>query len=128
MPRPVLTELDGTGIIGVAEIINDRVTVPYAAGWVAPLLGDVLRVWRVGPTLMLTGGGRRTSGVSAIIGTLPAGYRPPSTIVVPVLLDAFVSPDNLATRMLQISSAGTLTLTNAVIASVDYYVNGVLPL
>jgi hypothetical protein len=59
--------------------------LPLGASWVAPSVGDALVYTRWGNLIFVSGGARSASGFS-LIGTLPAGYRPPLSIAFPFSL------------------------------------------
>ncbi len=86
MTRPVLTELDGSQIIGNAElkteVLNSAYTlIPLQAGFTnGGVVGGDLRVKRIGNVCFVSGlvlctlGG--TTHVNAPFGTVPVGFRP----------------------------------------------------
>lgn len=127
MTRPVLTQLDGVGIIGEAEL-EDAVlkaaftTITVTADWTA---GGVtygnLRVKRIGNVGFLIGNITciKAAGPHSNlpIGTVPAGFRPPAGIIKHLFT---IATPNVANCIVSLTPAGAL------VADGPVYTGGIL--
>jgi hypothetical protein len=101
--------LQVTGQLG-----EDWTALPYVAGWEdygSGYQGGQYK--KVGDLVLIRGRIKRTSGTSALIATLPSGYRPPAIVPCPILTSNTGVSDNI-----DIASDGTMTLTAGGVASV----------
>lgn len=73
--RALATAVDRNPL--AAAYAANRVLVPFAAGWADVSAGNPLAVFAASGWVTLDGRVIRNSGSSLIIGTIPAGYRPP---------------------------------------------------